>query len=173
MDCRIKSGNDDNNGGMDPRCTPLTITTSGRAASAHANLWGAAAGASVAPMDAAETKPGERDGTDRYFVVVLARDADALRALQRFDLDVFPQTAKRRDEATDYAYSIDGLLSMAEIAEVVKEGYRVEIEDPAENRARGIDNVTEFPEWLREMQGIIRRERAAARKPRQRRNPGK
>jgi len=106
------------------------------------------------------------DGMDRYFVVILARDAAALRALQRFELDVFPQTAKREDAGKDYAYSIDGLLSMAEIERVSKEGYRVLIEDPAEARARGAENVIEFPEWLQRMQAVMRRERAAARKTR-------
>lgn len=104
---------------------------------------------------------------DRYFVVILARDAAALRALQEFELDVFPQTA-RAGAAKEFAFSIDGLLSMEEIERLVKEGYRVHVEDAAERRARGPENVIDFPDWLQGMQTVMRRERAAARKARER-----
>ncbi len=101
---------------------------------------------------------------DRYFVVIFARDAAALRALQKFELDVFPQTAKRADADKEYPYSIDGLLSVAEIEKVVNAGYHVLIEDPIEKRARGAGNVGEFPQWLQEMEDIVSRERRATRK---------
>ena len=101
---------------------------------------------------------------DRYFVVIFARDAAALRTLQRFELDVFPPTAKRAGADKEYPYSIDGLLSMPEVEKVVKAGYRVQIEDPLEERARGAGNVAEFPQWLEQMEEIVRRERRASRK---------
>jgi hypothetical protein len=107
------------------------------------------------------------DRMDRYFVVILARDAAALRALQAFELDVFPQTA-RGDVGKEFGLTIDGLLTMQEIERLVKEGYRVQIEDAAERRARGAENVIEFPEWLQRMQTVMRRERAAASKARKR-----
>jgi hypothetical protein len=106
------------------------------------------------------------DRMDRYFVVILAPDAAALRALQAFEFDVFPQTA-RGDAGKDFGFTIDGLLTMEEIERLVKEGYRVHIEDAAERRARGAENVIEFPEWLQRMQTIMRRERAAAKKARE------
>jgi hypothetical protein len=101
---------------------------------------------------------------DRYFVVIFARDAAALRALQKFELDVFPPTAKRAGADKEYSYSIDGLLSMPEIEKVVKAGYRVQIEDPIEKRARGAGNVAEFPQWLEQMEDMVKRERRATKK---------
>jgi len=101
---------------------------------------------------------------DRYFVVIFAQDAASLRALQKFELDVFPPTAKWAGADREYSYSIDGLLSMPEIEKVVKEGYRVQIEDPIEKRARGAGNVADFPQWLRQMEDVVRRERKATRK---------
>lgn len=103
---------------------------------------------------------------DRYFVVILARDAAALRALQKFELDAFPQTAKQADRDKDYPFSIDGLLSMADIEKVVKAGYRVHVEDAAENRARGAGNTMDFSKWLQGMEAVLRQERAAAAKTR-------
>lgn len=100
---------------------------------------------------------------ERYFVVIFARDAGMLRALQRFELDVFPPTSKRTDRDKDYPYSIDGLLTLAEVETVVKAGYRVLIEDPAAKRARGAESVKEFPEWLEEMQATMTRARTAGR----------
>lgn len=101
---------------------------------------------------------------DRYFVVILARDADAMRSLQKFELDVFPQTAKRSDRDKEFPFSIDGLLTTAEIETVVKAGYRVHVQDAATNRSRAAENPAEFSEWLREMQAEVTRERAAAQK---------
>jgi hypothetical protein len=110
---------------------------------------------------------------DRYFVVVMARNADALRALQKFDLDVFAQTAKQaaspKQAATDkpstnseFPFSIEGLLSMEEVEALVKDGYRVLVEDPAEKRARGASEVGDFSQWLDSMQAAVTQERAAA-----------
>jgi hypothetical protein len=98
---------------------------------------------------------------DRYFVVIFARDAAALRALQKFELDAFPQTAKRSDADKEYPYSIDGLLSVPEIEKIVKAGYRVLIEEPIEKRARGAGSVAEFPQWLQQMEDLVRRKRRA------------
>jgi hypothetical protein len=112
----------------------------------------------------AQSPRWKEGGMDRYFVVIFARDAAALRALQKFELDVFPQTAKRADVDKEYPYSIDGLLSVPEIEKVVKAGYRVLIEDPIERRARGAGNVAEFPQWLQQMEDLVSRERRATRK---------
>jgi hypothetical protein len=101
---------------------------------------------------------------ERYFAVILARDADAMRSLQRFELDVFPQTAKRSDLDKDFPFSIDGLLTAPEIETVVKAGYRVQIHEPADQRSRVAETPAEFSEWLSGMQAEVTRERAAAKK---------
>lgn len=112
----------------------------------------------------AVAEANRRGRMDRYFVVILARDADAMRSLQKFELDVFPQTAKRSDRDKEFPFSIDGLLTTAEIETVVKAGYRVHVQDAATNRSRAAENPAEFSEWLREMQAEVTRERAAAQK---------
>jgi hypothetical protein len=101
---------------------------------------------------------------ESYFVVVFARDTDSLRALQKFELDVFPHTSKRSPSDKEYPFAIDGLLSIKEIEEVVKAGYRVYILDPAEKRARAAGNVMEFPEWLERMQPALTAERTKKKK---------
>jgi hypothetical protein len=109
-------------------------------------------------------KKSKEDEVDRYFVVVFARDADAMRSLQKFELDVFPQTAKQSGRDQDFPLSIDGLLTMAEIETVVKSGYRVQVQDAADSGTHAAEIPAEFPEWLQGMQAEVTRERAAARK---------
>jgi hypothetical protein len=101
---------------------------------------------------------------ERYFVAIFARDADAIRSLQRFELDVFPQTAKRSDRERDYPFSIDGLLTTSEIETVVKAGYRVQVEEAADSRSRAAESPAEFSDWLNEMEAHVTRERAATKK---------
>jgi hypothetical protein len=101
---------------------------------------------------------------ERYFGVIFARDADAMRSLQKFELDVFPQTAKRSDRDKDFPFSIDGLLTTAEIETVVKAGYRVQVQEAAEKRSRAAESPAEFSQWLQGMQVEVMRERAAAKK---------
>jgi hypothetical protein len=94
-----------------------------------------------------------------YFVTIYAPDPNSLRALQKFALDVFPQTSKRNARWEEYQCSIDGLLTIEQVEMLVKSGYRVEILDPAEKRMRAVDNVTEFPQWLAGMKKVMKRER--------------
>jgi hypothetical protein len=101
---------------------------------------------------------------ERYFAVIFARDADAMRSLQRFALDVFPQTAKRSDRDKDFPFSIDGLLTTAEIETVVKAGYRVQVQEAADNRSGAAESPAEFSDWLRGMEAELTRERAASKK---------
>ena len=101
---------------------------------------------------------------DRYFVAIFARDADAMRSLQSFALDVFPQTAKRSDRERDYPFSIDGLLSAPEIETVVKAGYRVQVQEAADSRSGAAEGPAEFSDWLGEMKAHVTHERAAAKK---------
>ena len=101
---------------------------------------------------------------ERYFIVIFARDADAMRSLQKFELDVFPQTAKQSGRDKDFPFSIDGLLTMAEIETVVKSGYRVQIKESADTRSQAAESPAEFSDWLQGMQAEVTRERAAAKK---------
>jgi hypothetical protein len=101
---------------------------------------------------------------ERYFVAIFARDADAMRSLQRFELDVFAQTAKRSDREKDYPFSIDGLLTTPEIETVVKAGYRVQVQEAADSRSGVAESPAEFSDWLGEMEAHVTHERAAARK---------
>jgi hypothetical protein len=99
---------------------------------------------------------------DRYFVVVFARDAAAMRALQKYGFDLFAPTAKRSGRHRTHPFSIDGLLSRAEIATLEQAGYRVQVQEAAENRARGAENPAEFSQWIEGMQAEVARERDAA-----------
>src|SRR5262245_55187314 len=101
---------------------------------------------------------------ERYFGVIFARDAVAMRSLQKFELDVFPQTAKRSDRDPDFPFSIDGLLTPADIDAVVKAGYRVQVHEAADQRSRAAEVPAEFGDWLQTMEGELTRERAAASK---------
>src|SRR5262245_33279371 len=87
-----------------------------------------------------------------------------MRSLQKFELDVFPQTAKQSGRDKDFPFSIDGLLTMAEIETVVKSGYRVQVQDAADNRTRAAESPAEFSDWLQAMEAEVTRERAAAKK---------
>ena len=98
---------------------------------------------------------------ERYFVVVFGRDADAMRALQKFGFDLFAQTAKPSDRK-DYPFSIDGLLTPAEIETLKQAGYRVQKQAAAEERARGAQNPADFSHWLQGMEIAVTQERAAA-----------
>ena len=101
---------------------------------------------------------------ERYFGVIFARDADAIRSLQKFELDVFPQTAKKSDRDPDFPFSIDGLLTTAEIEAVVKAGYRVQVQESAEKRTQAAEVPAEFRDWLQGMEAELTRERAVVKK---------
>jgi hypothetical protein len=85
----------------------------------------------------------------RYFVTVMTTSRRSLRALQQFDVDLFQQTAKAPDEKS---FSIEGLLSLEEIARLVENGYQVLVEEPAAKRARAQVEIVEFEEWLKGME---------------------
>lgn len=83
---------------------------------------------------------------ERFFVKVYAADKRRLAQLQRFDYDLFQPTA--RVDKTG-AGVVDGLLTLAQIENLVKSGYRVMVEEEGSARARGRD-VVEFAQWLEE-----------------------
>jgi hypothetical protein len=85
----------------------------------------------------------------QYFVTVMAGSKRMLRGLQQFDLDVFQQTAK---SAGDKTFSIEGLLSLDDVARLVDSGYQVLVEEPAAKRARAQVEIIEFEQWLKGME---------------------
>ena len=44
----------------------------------------------------------------KYFGAVYARDEASLRGLQKYDFDLFAQTAKKSGAVPEFGYSIDG-----------------------------------------------------------------
>ena len=92
---------------------------------------------------------------NRYFVTVYARSADDLRGLQKYGLDLFAQTAKKTRARATHPFSIEGLLSIAEVESVVRDGCRVLVEDTAEARANTSGETVEFADWLENIQPAI------------------
>lgn len=84
---------------------------------------------------------------ERFFVTVVAAGAQELRDLQRYDFDLFQATA--RLDAGDQA-AIEGLLTLEQVGQLVKDGYRVVVEDEMEKRTIDRHEVVEFEQWLRD-----------------------
>ena len=97
---------------------------------------------------------------NRYFVTIYARSADDLRALQKHGLDLFAPTAAKARARTTYPFSIEGLLTMTEAEAVVRDGYRVLLEDTAEARANPSGQTVEFSDWLDQIQPAVARDRS-------------
>jgi hypothetical protein len=114
---------------------------------------------------------------NRYFVTIHARSADDLRRVQKHGFDVFAQTAKRAavaattsaateaaaPAAPEFGFTVEALLSTAEIETLVKEGLRVLVEDTAEARSHPTGQTLEFAEWLEQMKPALAGDRAARR----------
>lgn len=84
----------------------------------------------------------------RYFVTVKADSRRALRNLSEEDLDLFQATAKEADDGT---YSIEGLLTLEQVARLVEADYQVLVQEESSKRARAGRETIEFTQWLREM----------------------
>lgn len=90
----------------------------------------------------------------QYFVTLIIPDRRGLNNLRAFDLDFFQQTLKTTDKKT---YTIQGLLSLEEIGEMVDRGYRVLVEESASRRSRAPLEVVEFDEWLKSMNETLKK----------------
>ena len=88
----------------------------------------------------------DEDPGDRFFVTISAQGPAHLLDLQRFGLDLFQATA--REVNSEHAV-IEGLLNLEQVAELVREGYEVTVEDPMERRARPHLGTLTAEEWLR------------------------
>lgn len=84
--------------------------------------------------------------TDRYFVTVTASSGDDLRRVASRGLDLFMPTARKKGRQP----VIDGLLTLAEVAALVKDGYRVSVDATMESRSRAQETTT-LGEWLHAM----------------------
>ena len=82
---------------------------------------------------------------DRFFVTVFAPGKNRLAELQQFDFDLFHPTAR----ATDLEATIEGLLTMQEVEQLVRRGYRVLVEEESSKRARAHETI-EVGRWLEE-----------------------
>ena len=100
---------------------------------------------------------------NRFFVTVYARSADDLRRLQAHGFDLFAQTAKKARARTPHPFSIEGLLTTQEVETLVKDGYRVLIEDTVEARSHTAGDTIEFADWLERLQPAMAMDRAAGR----------
>ena len=86
----------------------------------------------------------DEDVGDRFFVTISARGPAHLLELQRFGLDLFQATAREVDSERAV---IEGLLDLEQVAELVREGYEVTVEDPMERRARAHLGTLTAEEW--------------------------
>ena len=106
----------------------------------------------------------------RFFVTVIAPDRSALGRLAAYELDLLHQTsavtrlqsarvsmAARSVEAgapppkpaeVTEQISIDGLLTMEQVARLVRDGYEVVVREPASKRARATQTM-ELQDWLK------------------------
>lgn len=100
---------------------------------------------------------------NRYFVTVYARSADDLRRLQPHGFDLFAQTAKKLRTRTSHPFSIEGLLTTAEVETLVQDGCRVLVEDPVEARSQAAGETVEFSDWLQGMQPAMTTDKAMRR----------
>lgn len=86
--------------------------------------------------------------SNRFFVTVTASSAAELRRLSGRGLDLFMPTAQKKGRRT----AIEGLLTLEEVDELVRDGYRVSVDAPMESRARAATETTTLDAWLHSME---------------------
>jgi hypothetical protein len=69
--------------------------------------------------------------------------------LDKFELTLFLQTGQFTEQNQ---YTIEGLLTLDQIGQLVDYGYQVLVEEELSKRARAFKEVIEFPEWLKGME---------------------
>jgi hypothetical protein len=108
---------------------------------------------------------------EKYFVTVVAPDRAALLRLASYGLDLLHQTAAITEHRTvrlaaardktrprefveakpaqvARQHAIDGLLTLEQVARLVRDGYEVVVRQEARKRARATQ-VMEFQDWLK------------------------
>jgi hypothetical protein len=112
---------------------------------------------------------------DAYFVTVTAPNRQALLRLGSYELDLLHQTAAAthrrvvrlapvKDKAsrdkfvetgrahTELELTMDGLLTLEQVARLVDDGYQVLVREPARNRSHAGD-LMEFQDWIKAVLG--------------------
>jgi hypothetical protein len=89
----------------------------------------------------------------RFFVRVFADDPSELMKLRDAELDLFHGVKRPQDVAP---YSVDGLLTLDEIARVVEDGHQVLVEATMEARTNATPVDVDAKTWKR---NVLRRAR--------------
>jgi carboxypeptidase T len=84
--------------------------------------------------------------TKRYFVEILAEDNLKLRRLQKMDLDVFQPSAKSLNNEKKEV-SIEGLVTIEEINQLIQNGYKVLIKKEAPSQTPAVEEMVSFQDW--------------------------
>ena len=84
---------------------------------------------------------------ERFFVTVTAPSPERLRDLATKGLDLFMPTAQTRGNEG----VIEGLLTLEEVGELVKDGYRVSVDATMESRTAAARETTSLDAWLQAM----------------------
>lgn len=87
--------------------------------------------------------------TKRFFVTVYATNQRMFTDLDKFEFPLFLQTGQFTEQNQ---YTIEGLLTLDQIGQLVDYGYQVLVEEELSKRARAFEEVIEFPEWLKGME---------------------
>jgi hypothetical protein len=99
--------------------------------------------------------------TSRFFVTIYASDKRALANLRNYDLDLIRATTAAVTAVTAEAigvpaaapnYSVEGLLTVADVERLVTGGYQVLVREDAAVRARARTQTISFEEWLQGME---------------------
>lgn len=112
---------------------------------------------------------------NHFFVTVIASDKAQLRQLGDYGLDLFQQTSaltartqvrmrsvpngsgtatyERTPMAEAQEFSIEGLLSLAEIGRLVEDGYSVLVRESVAQQLPVQTGGMEFQDWLQAMEG--------------------
>jgi hypothetical protein len=85
----------------------------------------------------------------RFFVTIVSTKKQKVRFLKHYDYDLFREALKSKK---DKEFTIEGMLTLAQIERLVEDGYKVMINEEASTRARGRPQVIDFKTWLSEME---------------------
>ena len=85
----------------------------------------------------------------KFFVTIVAKDKQKVRFLKHYDYDLFREALRSREKKK---FTIEGLLTLAQIERLVGDGYRVTINKESSGLARGRLQVIDFKTWLNEME---------------------
>jgi hypothetical protein len=85
---------------------------------------------------------------ERYFVTIVASERASFLRLHEYDMDLIHGSARVVDREHP---TIEALVTLEEVARLVRGGYRVLVEEESWKRARAVEQVVSFDRWLEEM----------------------